>query len=199
MAQHNDLNDRELAGWLESLTPRRSAVDRERVLYEAGRAAAVAEQRRWRTMSLAATASGWLAAAALLGMSWSRSDPLVASGSDAKQSVPAAVNPAIEPPVTVTSADSLVEGRRDVGDVSANPSVPRPGASSEPRVAEFSPRLFGEGTLTTADLRRVSRTGRLSSDRTAGTSAAGNARQPEESPRTYFEMRRAISSGEDVL
>jgi hypothetical protein len=197
MAQHNDMSDRELAGWLESLAPRRSAIDRERLLYEAGRAAAQSEHQRWRRVSLAAMASGWLAAAVLLGMSWTKSDPLVAAGG-ALKNTPADTDVVVEP-VIAESGNQAVEHRRDAGDVSANPSVPHPGVSSQWDVTGTGPSLTGEGMLRTADLRRVSRTGRLSSDRPAGTSAAEGPGPVVESPLTYFEMRRAISRDADLL
>jgi hypothetical protein len=179
MAEHNALSDRELGSWLVSLSPRRSRIDRERLLYEAGRAAALTEYRHWRPVSLAGMASGWLAAAVILGMSWTPRSEAVTSGvaqrADAKR--PASAVATVSGPTAVSA------------DVRDGPQE-RDG--------------FRQPFDTTADLRQFSRTGRLPPD--AGFShsiAVGNREAPapraEMPPQTYFHLRRSLSHNGDVL
>jgi hypothetical protein len=180
MAEHNKLSDRELAAMLGALAPRRSGVDRERLLYLAGHAAALAERRRWRYVSLASMASGWLAAAALLGASWTQSGQPVALRD---------ANPVDAKPQASTDVPAVEQAVLPV-EVRDNRELPHGG---------FSQRID-----TTADLRRFSRTGQLAPDHSAGRAMTVGAVELSDgptagSPRTYIELRRALSAGGEVL
>lgn len=96
MSQMNE-HDAGFEASLLSLKPRASAVDRDALMFAAGRAAAHTEQWRQRRFLLAGTAAGWLAAFAV-GGAWLGDTSMVSSPSSGAN---IAVIPAGSPPALI--------------------------------------------------------------------------------------------------
>lgn len=192
MAEHDDMTNRELATALAGLAPRRSSINREHLLYLAGRAAAESEHRRRRVFSRAMTAAGWLAAAMSLGLWSAQPERLVESKSTSPTPATTIAGPANLPqqvPESVSPAvpEGPVVAQRD--------SQPPAGRSRE-----SSRRPPGDWLATATELEQISRAGRLVLNRPLDrANVIVNEDDASTRPVTYRELMREWSNRNDLL